>query len=630
MRVFSAALAAMSLVAALPEAAKSQSASSPATAKLEASAKNVTSSPWGPLLALGGREWRSGFISMRFKWIEPGRVLAWQTKAAFGGWVDMLVLSIEGKSIEAASAPIEIRTKPAGTMKLGPAGEAIITMSTGNIRTFVAEGDTLVLRASGPSQISQNFTLTQVESNWTQTAAIAAAEAEVAKFGPATPPRVSKPQSGPIIVAAAPSASSGVKQAPTPAAPPTQNPTRASSTGPIVVATTLPPAAAIREAPVSATKGNVPRPAGSSSREALMQAQVAARREQASREAEAERQRRAQIAEAARIAEANRQAQAAADAASRNEMLGLFGAVLGGVVVGSQTGGDMSSINAGMALGSAFVAPESEVATAASGIMAEDERRAEEQRAFEARVIAELHNPNNPLTQAAQQRDAKRAAATAAEQKRIDTEYTMRREAADREALFEKQMAQAQSDRSRQQQEDSAAQAARQEQQRRATAQREREVAQAQAEKAAREEAERQRRELAAREAEKRRQEQERQRQAAEAERTRIIDYKEAVVLCELTGGQAQFKNWRCEGPLQMNYVNFENANWVSQLAMTDCSNPRELPRAGAYRVFGCGFGVHPTSPGALRNVPEMLGVFVDGRRTYRCPRNGPVTCRNQ
>lgn len=141
---------------------------------------------------------------------------------------------------------------------------------------------------------------------------------------------------------------------------------------------------------------------------------------------------------------------------------------------------------------------------------------------------------------------------------------------------------------------------------------------------------ERDRRALQEREAQAARREQERQRQVAEAERTRVIDFKEAVVLCELAGPQAEFGNWRCEGPLQMNYVNFGQDNYAAAFALMDCSGFRELPRAGTYRAFGCGYGIHPNNPGAGRNVPEMLGVFVGGRRTFRCPRNISGACRSQ
>lgn len=111
---------------------------------------------------------------------------------------------------------------------------------------------------------------------------------------------------------------------------------------------------------------------------------------------------------------------------------------------------------------------------------------------------------------------------------------------------------------------------------------------------------------------------------------TGVIDFREAVVLCELSGPQAQYGNWRCEGPSQMSYVNLSQGNYDASFAQIDCTNFRELPRAGTYRAFGCGYGIHPTNPGAGRNVPEMLGVFVDGRRTYRCLPNISGVCRSQ
>lgn len=432
------------------------------------------------------------------------------------------------------------------------------------------------------------------------------------------------PRTGPIVLG-----SVGAAPVVRPAAPsdaPVAKMARGPSDGPIVLAAAPPPAAAIREAPR-------PTAGAPTSREALMAAQTAARREQAAREAEVERQRLAQIAEAARIAEANRRAQAAAAAASRDEMFGLVGAVLGGVIVGSQTGGDMAGISTGMALGSSLAAPESDIAAAGQQMAQAEIQRLEEQRAREAAIIAELNNPNNPLAVEARRRDEARKARDEAEQARIETELNERREEDDRQALLEKRMAEAEETRERQAElrdQQEARDAARQEQQRREEAQREREAQRAREEQARLQEEERQRREQADREAEARRQEQERQRAAAEAERNRVIDFKEAVVLCSLTGPQAQFNNWRCEGPLQMTYVNFEQPNVAFHFDQMSCASYRELPRAGPYRAFGCGYGIHPTNPGAARNVPEMLGVFVDGRATFRCPRNFTGACRNR
>ncbi|HEY0052630.1 MAG TPA: hypothetical protein VGB49_04380 [Caulobacteraceae bacterium] len=143
----------------------------------------------------------------------------------------------------------------------------------------------------------------------------------------------------------------------------------------------------------------------------------------------------------------------------------------------------------------------------------------------------------------------------------------------------------------------------------------------------------------AQREAQARAQAAEQQRLAAEqaraarlAEQTRLLDFREGVVLCELSGPQAQFGNWRCTGPLQMTYAKLDSAEANFSLDQA-CGGGavRELGTVGSYRAFGCGFGVHPTNPGALSNVPERFGVgFVPGRITFRCPANSPSTCTSR
>lgn len=97
------------------------------------------------------------------------------------------------------------------------------------------------------------------------------------------------------------------------------------------------------------------------------------------------------------------------------------------------------------------------------------------------------------------------------------------------------------------------------------------------------------------------------------------VQRQEGVTLCELTGPQAQFKNWRCTGPLQMNYVNFEKPNWTSAMLMT-CGGKgpvRDLGTAGSYRAFGCG---HAIDQAFHTDVPARFGVsYVPGRISYRC-----------
>ena len=95
----------------------------------------------------------------------------------------------------------------------------------------------------------------------------------------------------------------------------------------------------------------------------------------------------------------------------------------------------------------------------------------------------------------------------------------------------------------------------------------------------------------------------------------------EAVTLCEKSGAQAQFGNWRCTGALQMNYINFDKPSWRSDLALT-CNGPtmREIGVYGVYRVFGCGYPLHPSS---TEDVAKRFGVFVE-RMTWKCPTGRP------
>ncbi len=614
---------------------------------------------WGTLADLAGREWIGNRQRHRFVWSDAGRTLTWEVTAAEGtSWSAYFVFTESEAGIVVQLAGGRSR----GAVSVDIDGTAVARVGDmGGTTRFVRDGEgfQVVFRP-----IPVTWRLEPRLDGWTGQAL-----QEASGLREAAEPAARR---GPIVIAQAGPGPASAREAsmrgrwaePSPAIPaaspapatepgkplidssviaaalpqlagaPAPAPVAASPTNaPIVLASTPPPPAAIRAVPLAPAGAAAPHPVAPTSREALMATQIAARREQVAREAEAERQRRAQIAEAVRIAEANRRAQAAADAASRNEMFGLVGAVLGGVVVGSQTGGDMAGISAGMALGSSLAAPESEIAAASQQIAQAEMQRLEEQRAREAAIIAEMNNPNNPLTQEARRRDEARKAQEEAEKARIETELNERREEEDRQALLEERMAEAEENRERQAElrdQQGARDAARQEQQRREEAQRERNAQQAREEQERRQEEERQRREQADREAEARRQEQERQRAAAEAERTRVIDFKEAVVLCSLSGPQAQFNNWRCEGPLQMTYVNFEQANVGFHFDQMSCASYRELPRAGPYRAFGCGYGLHPTSPGASRNVPEMLGVFVDGRITFRCPRNISGVCRSR
>ena len=109
-----------------------------------------------------------------------------------------------------------------------------------------------------------------------------------------------------------------------------------------------------------------------------------------------------------RISERERQAfqqvqesylQQQASAEGGNNVLGLLGAVAGGVIAGSQAGGDMTAISAGMAAGSAMTAPNSEISSAANTNFQAERQRYEAEREAERRTIAAMNDPNNPLTQ---------------------------------------------------------------------------------------------------------------------------------------------------------------------------------------------------------------------------------------
>ncbi len=562
---------------------------------------------WGDLAGLSGAEWEGEDSRHRFVWNPTTQTVVWQKRhPSESAWHDYFTFNSIANGGEARVGGLRARL----TVGIDGAASLRTREMIPLTITFRREGDGFRMTYN---PFGQSFLLTRVANGWT-----GASPAD--ERTPSTP-------SAPILVAG--SVARNTQSAP--ASDTAGSDERATpSSGPIVLAAAPPPAAAIRRVPPTdgraATSAAAP-----SSREALMQAQVAARREQAAREAELERQRQAQLEQDRLYAEQQRRAEAANRSSAFGDFLALGGAILGGVAVGMQTGGDMESISAGMALGSSIASPDSEYTEAAQSVYQEQHAQAEEQRAFEAQVIAELHNPDNPLTQQAAARDAKREADHRAELARIEAEHRQATEDAAADALFQQRLA-AQNRADQDAADQQAAEDASAETERRRREQADRDAREARlAEderlkqeadaRAARIEADRIQRERVAAA--------ERQRVAdAEAERNRLIDWKEGVTLCSLTGPQAQFNNWTCEGPLQMNYVNFERSNAAAMMAQTGCTNYRELPRAGQYRAFGCGYGVHPTNPGALRNVPEMLGVYVDGRAVFRCRRSsGSDSC---
>ena len=640
MRLVISALSASALLAAplsvVPGAALAQDGRPALVAPATATPSPEVARTWGVLAALSGREWSGNAQYHRFVWTAGEQRLVWEVRSRNSqSWVENGVFTLNDAGMNVRYLGRDQR------FAIGQDGSAAIQFSDlmGGSLTFSQDGDRYRVQVR---PIPVHYYLTAVEG-WTG--------ASLLESTPAPTPTARR---APIIVATAPEPSPPPRSgrssrnaaAARPAATPAPVPPvvqaeagRPAGAGPIVIASAPPPPAAMREAPRGAPAA--PRGAAAGSREAQMQAQVETRRVQAAREAEAERQRLAAIAEQARQAEEARRAQEAANSAAWGEAFGLLGAIVGGVAAGASTGGDMTAISAGMAAGSSLAAPSSEISAAANQNFETERARYEAEQAAErelhARTMAAMNDPNNPLTQ--QQRRAEATRVERAETERADMERRHRdeREAEEREALMaqretERETAQSQARADQERADQERADQARREAE--TARQRERDAElRRQEEEERRQAAERERQareEEQRREAEARRQDQERQRAAAEAERTRVIDFREAVVLCSLTGPQAQFNNWTCEGPLQMTYINFERPNVAAQFNLISCSSYRELPRAGPYRAFGCGYGLHPTNPGASRNVPEMLGVFVDGRITFRCPRNISGVCRER
>ena len=103
----------------------------------------------------------------------------------------------------------------------------------------------------------------------------------------------------------------------------------------------------------------------------------------------------------------------------------------------------------------------------------------------------------------------------------------------------------------------------------------------------------------------------------------------EAVTVCSLEGPQAKFGNWRCFGPLQMNYVNFDKPNWRNALQMTTGGSnpPRDLGMTGSFRVFGWQYPLYK-HPDQERDAALKHGVpSIPSRFSYWCPNGKTKGC---
>lgn len=104
----------------------------------------------------------------------------------------------------------------------------------------------------------------------------------------------------------------------------------------------------------------------------------------------------------------------------------------------------------------------------------------------------------------------------------------------------------------------------------------------------------------------------------------------EAVTVCQFVPPQSQFGNWRCLGPLQINYVNFDKPNWLSALRMvggSELKEPRDLGLVGGFRVFGWNFPLYK-HPDSERDAALKMGVpSIPTRFRYWCPKGKSTGC---
>lgn len=116
-------------------------------------------------------------------------------------------------------------------------------------------------------------------------------------------------------------------------------------------------------------------------------------------------------------------------------------------------------------------------------------------------------------------------------------------------------------------------------------------------------------------------------------ENSEPVEWREAVSVCSLDSdnSQSRFGNWRCTGPLQFTYVKLGSdgtlfdTNARAQMSLTcggSSASIRDLGSSGVYRVFGCSFGLHPTSSnGRHIDAAKKFGLgYIPGRRSYHCP----------
>lgn len=113
-------------------------------------------------------------------------------------------------------------------------------------------------------------------------------------------------------------------------------------------------------------------------------------------------------------------------------------------------------------------------------------------------------------------------------------------------------------------------------------------------------------------------------------EANRPIEWKEGIVLCS----KQRENYYRCEGPLQTTYSDLKSTAGLASIGdacglNSSRGSARDMGSVASFRVFGCGYGIHPTSdyPGNT-DVPKKYGLYIDGRASFYCPRSRDAYCR--
>lgn len=127
-------------------------------------------------------------------------------------------------------------------------------------------------------------------------------------------------------------------------------------------------------------------------------------------------------------------------------------------------------------------------------------------------------------------------------------------------------------------------------------------------------------------------------RQREEEEAGRPIAFYEGLAVCKEIGGSSLES--RCYGPLQMTIVQVKSLDDPPTrgnvgMACGASTDLRDLGQIEGYRIFGCGFGIHPDEnmrdyPGNIDTYHQLHVTMVPGRRTFYCKRSRLAYCKGE